>query len=289
MNAWGRQIIVIGFVILLSSAIIPWLTMDAAGIELPGYANLTGSAEPGPGWTDLFDESGKVKDLFGGHSAAFIEDNISAGVATDMSILLSNDYVDNGMVQAINDLGNAYVYRTTDADGNIVLFAGVERLGVSESSSYIDIEFTQGKIQVWSGIPWKIQGQRINGDLIIRVNMVAGAVDNVEFKYYAGEAAGGYQVLETAWPFDVQACNNSNDIFAFCSGSKPAGLVATNSDVWNIWGTPVVAPVADSFVAVGVNVGRLLGINPDYSGLTLRTPEDISFGTGLLIVRGAVQ
>lgn len=289
MNVRGRQIIVIGLVVLLSSVIVPFMPMDAAGIELPGYANLTGSAESGPGWTDLFDETGKVKGLFGGHSAAFIEDNISADVATDMSVLSGDGHVINGTVQGINDLGNAYAYRTTDVDGNLVLFAGVERLEVNERSSYIDIEFTQDKIQVWSGVPWEIHGQRTIGDLIVRINLVAGAVHNVDFKYYAEEGAGGYQILETAWSTDGQPCNISNDIYAFCSGQTPAGLLATNSDVWNLWGTPVAVPVADSFVTVGVNVGRLLGFNPDYSGLTLRTPEDIAFGTGLLVMKGGVR
>jgi hypothetical protein len=283
MNRQGRKTVLIGLLALLLGAadglLFPATTV---GAELPGYADLTGSAEPGPGWTDLFDDTGKVKDLFGGDSAAFIEDNISAGVATDMSILIDNSDVGNGTVQAVNDLGNVYAYRTTDKKGNIVLFTGVEHLAVTGSNSYIDIEFNQDKIQVWGGVPWKIHGQRTVGDLAIRINLIDGALYNVEFKCYAGDESGGYQILKTAWPQDGQACTGSHGRYAFCSGAPVAGLAATNADVWDIWGAPVTVPAADSFVEVGINVGKLLGSNPDYSSLTLRTPEDIAIGTGLL-------
>jgi len=283
MNRQGRKNVLTGLLILLLGASHgPLFPTTSVGAELPGYTSLTGSAEPGVGWTDLFDDTGKVKYLFGGDIAAFIEDNISAGVATDMSILINNDYVGNGTVQSINDLGNVYVYRTTDKKGNLVLFAGVERLGVKGSYSYIDIEFNQGKIQVWGGVPWKIHGQRTVGDLVIRMNLIDGALYNVEFKYYAGEESGGYQILKTAWPLDGKPCTGSHGLYAFCSGGPVAGLAATNADVWDIWGTAVTVPAADSFLAVGINVGRFFGSNPDYSGLTLWTPEDIAFGTGLL-------
>ncbi|CAG1008541.1 hypothetical protein ANAEL_03684 [Anaerolineales bacterium] len=257
----------------------------AASAELPGYANLVGTGVSGPGWGDIFDSSGKVKDLKGGVSAAFIEDNISSGVATDMSKLISADIVDNGTVQPVNDLGNAYVYRTADAAGNLVLFAGVECLGMAEGTSYIDFEFSQDKIQVWSGIPWQIHGQKTAGDLTVRLNFVNGALQSVEFKQLAGDGSGESQILKTDWPVGGQACTGSNGLYAFCAGTVITGLAPTNSDVWNLKGTPVLIPAADQFVEVGINVGRLLGSNPDYSSLTLRTPEDIAFGTGLLLRR----
>lgn len=257
----------------------------AASAELPGHANLVGAGGPGPGWGDIFDSSGKVKDLRGGVNAAFIEDNISAGVATDMSVLISADYVNNGTVQAVNDLGNAYVYRTADAAGNLVLFAGVERLGVTEGTTYIDFEFSQDKIQVWGGIPWKIHGQNTAGDLAVRMNFVEGVLRSVEFRQFAADGSGEYRILKTAWPIDGQACSGSDGLYAFCSGASVTGLAATNQDIWDNWGTPVSVPAADQFVEVGVNVGRLLGSNPNYSSLTLKTPEDIAFGTGLLLRR----
>jgi len=281
MNTLGGNIVRTELFVLLCTVGGLLFPTTIIGAELPGYADLTGSAEPRPGWTDLFDDTGKVKDLFGGDSAAFIEDNISAGVATDMTIL-NNGYVDNGTVQATNDLGNVYAYRTTDKKGNLVLFAGVEHLSVTGSYSYIDIEFSQDKVQVWGGVPWKIHGQRTVGDLAIRMNLIDGALYNVEFNYCAGDESGGYQILKTAWPLDGQPCTASHGLYAFCSGATVSGLAPTNSDVWDIWGTPVRVPAADSFVAVGINVGRLLGSNPDYSSLTLRTPEDIAIGTGLL-------
>lgn len=257
----------------------------AVSAELPGYANLVGAGVSGPGWVDIFDSKGKVKDLRGGVSAAFIEDNISAGVATDMSKLVSANTVDNGTVQAVNDLGNAYVYRTVDAAGNLVLFAGVERLGVAGGTSYIVFEFSRDTIQVWSGIPWQIHGQKTAGDLTVRMNFVEGSLKSVEFKQLAADGSGEYRILKTDWPIGGQACTGSDGLYAFCSGAVVTGLAPTNSDVWDLKGTPVSIPAADQFVEVGINVGRLLGTNPDYSSLTLRTPEDIAFGTGLLLRR----
>ncbi len=119
------------------------------------------------------------------------------------------------------------------------------------------------------------------------MNLVAGALYSVDFKYFAGNEAGGYQIMETAWPLEGQTCNGSDGLYAFCSGATLAGLAATNADVWDLWGAPLAVPAADSFLAVGVNVGKLLGYNPDYSSLTLKTPEDIAFGTGLLIEEGS--
>lgn len=257
----------------------------AVSAELPGYANLVGAGGAGPGWVDIFDSKGKVNNLRGGISAAFIEDNISAGIATDMSVLTCADLVNNETVQSINDLGNAYVYRTADTAGNLVLFAGVERLGVPEGSTYIDFEFSQDKIQVWSGVPWKIQGKKTTGDLTVRMNFVNGALQNVEFKQFTADGSGEYRILKTDWPIDGRTCNGSDGLYAFCSGAVQTGLAPTNQDIWDQWGTPVTVPAADQFVEVGVNVGKLLGSNPDFSSLTLRTPEDIAFGTGLLLRR----
>ncbi len=285
MNARGRINDVIGLAIVLGLATSLLLPMTAIGAELPGYANLTGSSEPGPGWTDLFDETGKVKDLFGGQSATFIEDNISAGVATDMSMLISDDYVDNGTVQSYHDVGNVYVYRTTDTTGNRVLFVGVERLGAAVSYSYIDLEFTKTPFWVRQGSPWKVYGERANGDLLVRMNFNSGELVNLEFKQWVIDEIstdGTYQTIETAWPLDGQACNGSDGLYSFCDGTPVVGLPPSNPEVWNLNFESVEVPASDSFIEVGMNVGRLLGASFELSSLTIRTPEDIAFGASIL-------
>ena len=38
---------------------------------------------------------------------------------------------------------------------------------------------------------------------------------------------------------------------------------------------PVTVGAPNSLLAFGVNVGRLLGVSPEYSSIIVRTPEDI--------------
>ncbi len=63
-------------------------------------------------------------DLYRGVEAEFIQENISDGVATDMSALLTgarltDEVLYNGAVRREHDLGNAYVLATIGADNHL--------------------------------------------------------------------------------------------------------------------------------------------------------------------------
>jgi hypothetical protein len=260
----------------------------AAGSSLPGYPFLTGSAqqEPyssGPLWTDIFNADGTVNNLHGGRSAEFIEENISSGVATDMSTLLSGSLLDNGIVPSLHDLGNSYVYSTSDTEGNLVLFTGLEHLGSVEGTSFIDVEFTQDIIFLQHGSPWPIYGKSSPGDLLIRVNLSDSLISSVEIKEWI---TGEYQTIEISGPLGWESCSGNNTSYVLCIGAPVAGLPPTNNDVWDLNFNPVTVPSANSFIEVGVNVGRLLGTNPHITGVTIWTPEDIALGTDFLTWEG---
>jgi len=259
------KIVIAGLIMGLLSPI------SIALAEVPGYMNLMGSIEPGPEWTDIFDATGKVKNLFGGTVAAFITDNISAGMATDMSILINDNYVGNGAVQAVNDLGNAYVYRTTDAQGNLVLFAGVERLDIL-ADTYVEFEFNQAPTRLGYGRPWSLQKMKTTGDLLVRLNLKAGGISSVELEKWT---SNGYDSVKTLAPAITEGCVVEEDLCAYCSTPPLAGLVPTNTEVWDLNYNPVSIPDPNHFIQFGINVGKLLGADVDFSSLLIKTSDDL--------------
>lgn len=259
------KIVIAGLIMGLLSPI------SIALAEVPGYANLMGSIEPGPEWTDIFDANGKVKNLFGGTGAAFIPDNISAGTATDMSILINNIYVDNGPVQAVNDLGNAYVYRTADNLGNLVLFAGVERIDVL-ADTYVEFEFNQAPIRLGYGRPWSLQKVKTVGDLLVRFNFKAGVINSVELEKWT---SNGYALVKTLTPTVMDGCVVEEGLCAYCSTSPMAGLAPTNTDVWDLNYNHVSIPDPNHFIQFGINVGKLLGTDVDFASLLIKTSDDL--------------
>lgn len=237
-----------------------------------------------PDWTSIFNADGTVKDLNGGLGAVFMQENISTGIATDMTALFDSGYLEssfvyNGTVPTQNDLGNAYAYATLDSSGYLVLYAGVERLSADAGNTYIEFEFTQFPFYLRQGNPWPIHGTRTLDDLLVRVNFTAGIPDSMEIKRWTSD---GYQTIQSAGLSEGATCGGSGATDLFCIGAPVAGLPPTNPNVWDLSYNPVTVPSADSFLEVGVNVGQLLDINPDISSITIRTPDDVVFGASFL-------
>ena len=258
-----------------------FLFYSVVAIAFSGVAIGSASGESLLDWASVFNVDGTVKDLGGGIDAIYLQDNISAGIATDMTALgVDIDgkiKVFNDTVSAAHDLGNGYVYVTKDASNNLVIFAGVERLKGPENT-FVEFEFNQDIVGVRSGNPWPIYGARTLNDLLVRMEFTAGILTSVDFKRWDGS---GYAIIASATPPSPEGCfgNGMTDLYAYCNGSPVQGLPPTNADIWDLNFTPVQVPNPDSFVQVSVNVDRLIGSSVAFTSIVIWSPEDISFGS----------
>ena len=257
-----------------------------------------------PQWADLFNPDGSHKDELDGSGtpvpggngisdyldlgaldAIFIEDNISDDLATDMSArlgapVLADDLVFNDTVTALYDLGNSYVLANWDTAGDLQIYAGVELLSAAGESppadTYLEIEFNLDRVQVCSGNPWPIHGQRSDGDLLVHMNFTQGALSSVEFKHW--ETGSGFQIDATATiqPGDTEPCHGGATPYVICTGTPPLDPPVGGFEVWDLDGNQVASVPPDGFVEVGLDVAGLLGSNPDFTSISVRTPEDIA-------------
>ena len=254
---------------------------------IPGNADIIGSpgipSEAGPDWEDLFDAEGKLRDeapangipdyvdLYGGQWAVFTADDVSRGAAVDFTAR-QGDRVVNGMVDEQNDLSNAYVYSTFDPLGNLVLYAGAERL--SSDDSWIEWEFNQAHIRLGRGgygrgEPWEITGGNLDGDLLVRLSFEGGFPANL--KIWVWDETEGWDRIEN---FDGEDCNAEQTVCVVANGQEIDGGPWPNFDSG---GDPeLITPYR--FAELGANVGALLGYQPAYTSIQLRTPTDIAFG-----------
>lgn len=248
-----------------------------------------------PYWQDIFESEGSLRDqvdeiealgsngvpnaadLYGGLDPVFTGDNLSDGIAIDMSALvtaeaLSDHLVYNGTVDGSNDIGNTYVLAAQDGDGNLVLYAGIERL-TTTAESYIDLEFNQDVVQVRQGDPWPLHGSRTANDILIRLNLAEGAISSVEFRRW--DESGAFETIDQAGSLSHGACRGAGTRYVVCIGSPP--IESTEVELWDADGAPVGYLPPDSFVEIGINVDVLLGTaHPDFTSIQVRTPGDIS-------------
>jgi hypothetical protein len=236
------------------------------------FGSMVLTAEPLllPDWSAIFSPDGDVVDLQGGLEAIFLEDKISDGLGLDASVLRQSEEttVDNGVVVADGDLGNGYVYAMRDGLGDLVLYAGIERLE-SASDTHVEFEFNQAVVQVLSGAPWPIHGTRTVGDLLVRLEFTAGELTRGKFMSWDGEA---YQVL-SAGDTAGMPCGGVDLLHVFCYGLPPMESIQQES--WDSAGTVLELRPPDGFVEFGVNVTGLLGPDVEFTSILVRTPEDI--------------
>jgi len=219
-----------------------------------------------PDWPAIFGLDGKVVNLQGGIDAFFMEDKISDGIGLDMSALAAGDTktVHNLVVAGADDLGDGYVWARTDAGGNLQIYAGVERLDLSQDT-YVEFEFNQGVVQVGSGTPWPVRGGRTPGDVLVRVNFVAGALSSAAFMRWNGAS---YQPVAGAGPGGYDGPD-----YLVCVGAPPLPPIAQAT--WDAAGYPVQVIQPNSFVEVGFNVAPLAGAKVEFTSVQVRTPGDV--------------
>lgn len=221
-------------------------------------------------WTTIFDIDGSVKSLGDGFDAVFLEDIVSAGVAVDMSALdTANGVVFNGAVESAHDLGNGFVLASRDEFGNLILSAAAERL-TTEENTYVDFEFNQAVINVTTGSPWPIYGERNINDFKIRFNFVAGNFTSIQYGSWNG---ANFDLVTSSSPAQ-SGCFVASSELEFCNGSTFDGLPQKNV-VWDSSFNIVQVPDADGFIEARIN----LGPNLEFSSITFRTPSDIAMGS----------
>jgi hypothetical protein len=220
-------------------------------------------------------------DLYGGIEAEFAQENISNGVATDMSALLigrnlEDEVLYNGAVRAEHDLGNAYVLATIEDDSHLRVYAGVERL-ITDAGTFIEFEFNQNRVHVTSGSPWPIVGARTNGDLMVRMVFSGRSLQSVELERWH---QGGYQFINTGSGISGNRCAQTRPLM-YCVGPPPMRHPEEGFEVWDENNQLVDPVLADDFVEVGIDVDLLIGPQSNIASVLFRTPEDIvmtSFG-----------
>jgi len=253
---------------------------------MPGMADI--SADPtqgGPDWAELFNADGSARDdypydgagnpmgngvpdfkeLYGGQWAVFTADYVSVGSGFEGDALKADGRVFNSVVEADHDLGNAYVYSTTDSSGNLVLYAAVERLGDGDST--IQLEFNQdhyrlGRGGYGIGVPWQVDGSRYEGDVLVTLTFSGGALGGVSASTWTG----------SSWlPLSIISGESCDAAEFLCAVSNAAAI---DGGAWD-----GQAIEAGRFVELGVNVGALVsGTQPVFTTVRFRTPQDAAFG-----------
>jgi hypothetical protein len=214
--------------------------------------------------------------LYPAFEAGYVEEVISNGEATDMSALLidrdvGKEVLYNGAVSAAHDLGNFFYLLTVTQMGNLRFYFGVERLR-SDLPTFIEFELNQAEIRVASGVPWwNIKGYRLDGDLLIRANFIAGNLTSVELAVWH---EGIFHIFETDSQGLGQGCKDQFS-YIYCLGTPPIDRSAQEIEVWDEDYLPVVPTLADSFFELGIDMSRLMGSGTEFSGVYVRTPEDV--------------
>ena len=252
-----------------------------------------------PVWEDLFNPNGTFKDevdelgvpqpegngvpdyidIYDGLEAEFIQDNISDGKAVDMSALLNEEILSesilfNGTVDGVHDLGNAYFLATADSQGNPQLYVAVERLYMA-ADTFIEFEFNQGRVHLGLGAPWMIKGGRTDGDLLVRMNFIAGLLDSVEVEQWQ---LGVFQAIVGTGASPGDGCTDMTT-YVFCVRDTPIDHPTEGFEVWDTEYNLVERTPPDDFVEIGLDVAALLGAPVNFSGIQIRTEEDIAMNS----------
>ena len=249
-----------------------------------------------PVWQDIFGPDGALldtrgasgslgangvadhADLYAGTYAEFIYENLSGGVATDMSALLSDrmlsgDVVYRGEVRAQHDLGPGYLLVAGPRD-SAQYFAAVEH-GAGAGASFVDFEFNQGRVSLTQGSPWPVNGSRSLGDLRVRLSLDGGVVLGASAFLWDGTRWGqGVELTASS----QAGCFEGSGLVA-CSGVTPFDHPEEGFETWDADFVPVEVQAATALLQVGVDVRTVTGAALAFRSVQFRTPEDVALTT----------
>ena len=276
--------------ILITSVAVALGSLVASGAATAGNLNL-------PDWNQVFSPTGALVDqfdafgakgangvpdhvdLFGGIEAEFVRDNLSNGIAVDMSALLpsedlSQQVVYNGAVRGVHDLGNLFVLKSRALDGSLQAYAGVERM-IFRDATFVEFEFNQGPVTIGPGAPWTLNGQRTPGDLLVRMNFDRGRLGTVEVSRWGD---GGFTTLESIRGSLEGGCGGHSAV-VFCISAPPMELSGDGFEVWDSDFRVFQPEAANDFLELGIDLGSFAGMDAQLSSIQVRTPEDFALNT----------
>ncbi|MDH3592623.1 MAG: hypothetical protein OER88_12130 [Planctomycetota bacterium] len=283
---------------------------DSTAPPLGGTGDIDSlSTIAGPDWSELFNADGSHKDavdalgvapgngipdfidLYQGHDALFIGDDISVGSNTDLTIRYGSGNVETGLVGGQTDLGNAYVYVANNAAGERVLYAGLERM--STEAVTVEMEFNQGLFRLghgWPGVTgWEIVGAQTAKDMRLTIDIAAGGtLGAVGVDSWEDPESDGTFTWTRKLTLGAEGCNAADaqavppiDADTLCGFRNDLVVAGGEWPSYDASGNPVTEIEADCFYEVGINVGKLLGVTDpayDYTTVQLRTTDDLAFG-----------
>jgi hypothetical protein len=259
--------------------------------------NILGNAtDEGPDWADIFDANGDVVSLFGGHAAAFIQDESSAAGATDPTTFSgfgtsnkNNDAISTadcenrdppltgsdcapwgwagGNIPPKDDLSNVYAYEVIDDNDDLIIYAGLERADPS-GDSHLDLEFFQDQVSLVDPGD-EFAGVRTVDDVILSMDFLrGGAIGSVTVRAWDGDEY--VQVGLAAG----EGCNSADTVCAFNNGDDIDGGPWPNIDSH---GDVITTLEQNAFTEVGVNLTELIGASPCLSTFMGKTRSSASF------------
>ncbi len=301
-------LLVFGILVLLAGTV--YLAVHDDGLfELgdgsggSGTADIVGSdTQPGCDWAELFGADPTPEAIAqavadcGGVDAAFTTDPLSIGKATDETVFVKGSAKNDtpitewrwntGNSPSKDDLTNFYAYATLDAELDLMLYTGVERLDAS-GDSHIDFEFNQAAVTLdreapcgddqsagpEDSPPCEFEGERSDGDLLVVMNFQKGGnLGSAEIRRWDGT---GWLLSES---LNGEGCNEPDTVCAFNNGIQIEGGTWTSFDDRGI---PTESLEPNAFTEVGVNVTALLGRTPCFVNVQAKSRSSASFNSSL--------
>lgn len=296
---WVRQSLVVTATALMTLGITSsaFAAVDNNGLFQLGDGNHTpGSGTiqpqnpvPPPDWANLFDSSGNVVNLYGGITAAFVRDDISAGSAVDNTVYSGGPGDKNqdpisqwtwttSSVPVKDDVGNAYAYAKTDSNGHLIIYIGAERLS-NGGDSHIDVEFFQKPVGLDHSVPCPsgqqchFTGSNTNGDVLVNLDFTnGGTFAGLTVRERQEGATNNYVQVGS---LSAQGCNTDGTICAYTNGGTIPGGSWPSFDSH---GAVTNSLPSNAFAEYGVDVTALLGQNNlCFSTVQVKTRSSQSF------------
>jgi hypothetical protein len=237
------------------------------GTEMDGTADIEDDTNSdAPDWEVVFTEvppdSGNwvYNPSAGGLDAIFIADGLDERNSSDDTAFIgsnkNNDPITSWQwgttsINSKSDLSNVYAFGARNANEDLILYFGLERIDPG-GDSHLDIEINQQPITLED--PSGFVGQRMENDLLLVMDFTNGG-DLAQFEIMIWDGVSWQPHGE----FSGEGCNSGDTACAFSNGADIDG------GPWENYGSKgkVVQDLArNAFTEMGIN---LTALSPDFS------------------------